>query len=312
VATSTNQQYASCIKKYIRFCIRLDLAAFPVHQTNLVLFASELAITTSHTNIKVHLSAIKFYSQVYGYGHSFTSFNQLFLALRGIKRTQGSKFKKPQRAPITPEMLRNMHYKLFNSSRVFEDKIMIWAAMLTAFFGFLRVSEYTSSHVNTFDTSTTLCHNNISFHSPAHNTSQSTQGNPTKYISLHIKAAKNDPFRQGATIRLSPNQSMLCPVMALQRYVAIHPTRNGPLFTFSNGQYLTKSSWSSTLKDLNIEHLNISSHSFRIGAATTAAKLGYPQWLIQAMGRWSSDCFKLYIRIPASAIDSLSSAMGNL
>ncbi len=39
---------------------------------------------------------------------------------------------------------------------------------------------------------------------------------------------------------------------------------------------------------------NFSCHSFRIGAATTAAQKGLYQ--IQTLGRWSSDAFKSYIR----------------
>jgi hypothetical protein len=40
------------------------------------------------------------------------------------------------------------------------------------------------------------------------------------------------------------------------------------------------------------------SHSFRIGAATHAASLGYADSEIQAMGRWKSSAFKRYVRIP--------------
>ena len=34
-------------------------------------------------------------------------------------------------------------------------------------------------------------------------------------------------------------------------------------------------------------------HSFRVGAANTAASLGFPDYLIQAMGSWSSDAYKI-------------------
>ncbi len=37
-------------------------------------------------------------------------------------------------------------------------------------------------------------------------------------------------------------------------------------------------------------------HSFRIGAATTAAHKGLSQQQIQELGRWSSEAFKSYIR----------------
>ena len=57
---------------------------------------------------------------------------------------------------------------------------------------------------------------------------------------------------------------------------------------------------------------NFSSHSFRIGAATVAARNGVPDNLIQSLGRWSSDVYQLYIRTPAEALASLSQKLMEL
>ena len=50
-------------------------------------------------------------------------------------------------------------------------------------------------------------------------------------------------------------------------------------------------------------------HSFRIGAATTAASQGLPHWLIQTLGRWSSDCYLRYIRTPINVLTDVSTAL---
>ena len=219
--------------------------------------------------------------------------------MRGIKRIQGNIFKKPPRIPITPALLTQLGWTLWSSSIDFPDKIMIWAAMLTAFHGFLRVSEYTSSHVRTFDPLTTLCYQDITI-------------NSVNSISIQIKASKTDPFRQGTTIHLFRNHSPLCPVQAMSSFLSKHPTKCGPLFTWQDGRYLTRSSFQSILNKIKPLHIvSMSSHSFRIGAATTAAAAGYPRWLIQALGRWSSNCYRDYIRIPTATLESVSRSLAN-
>ena len=49
-----------------------------------------------------------------------------------------------------------------------------------------------------------------------------------------------------------------------------------------------------------------SSHSLRIGAASTAAAAGCPKYLIKSLGRWSSDCFRRYIRVPDQTFADVS------
>ena len=166
---------------------------------------------------------------------------------------------------------------------------MLWAAMLTAFFGFLRVSQYTSAFVCSYDPSTTLCYEDVDF--------------KDDYIHINIKASKTDPFQTGSMIRLAPNSSSTCPVKALKQYMSVQPSKTGPLFSFQGGKYLTRKDISNVLHEfLPHNTKGISSHSFRIGAASAAASTGYPRWLIRSLGRWSSDCFQNYIRIPNSTI----------
>ena len=217
------------------------------------------------------------------------------MLVKGIKRTQGKSYKKPKRKPITPNVLNTIHHNLFTSDRCEQDKLMIWAALLTAFFGFLRVSEYTSSHKTKFDEDTTLLVEDVYIH--------------TLHANITIKASKTDPFRQGVCVRISRNNTTLCPINALLQFLRVHPTSKGPLFTFNNGKYLSKRDVNKILRETTHNAIGVSSHSLRIGAASTAAAMGCPKWLIQRMGRWSSECFKEYIRIPTRMIDKTSRAL---
>ena len=165
--------------------------------------------------------------------------------------------------------------------------------MLTAFFGFMRISEFTSARAKSFNSQDTLCIPDIK------------QSDDLSYL-IHIKASKTDPFRSGVHIRLAPNNTTLCPVQAMRSYLLVHKTNTGPVFTFTSGHYFTRQSFSRVLQELKPDNPNISSHSFRIGAATTAANMGFPRWLIKSLGRWNSDCFREYIRIPKETISHVS------
>ena len=172
---------------------------------------------------------------------------------------------------------------------------MIWAAMVTAFFGLLRVSEYTCKSALSFQQDNTLCYSDVSY--------------GFNSMSISIKSSKTDPFRTGVNIRLAANFSVLCPVDALKKFLLVHPSKCGPFFTFNNGKFLTRKNISTFVKKYSGIVANLSSHSFRIGAATTLANMGHPRWLIQSLGRWSSDCFRDYIRISDATIGSVSRSM---
>ena len=72
---------------------------------------------------------------------------------------------------------------------------------------------------------------------------------------------------------------------------------------------VTRADINNILRDTSNGAANISSHSLRIGAASTAAAMGCPKYLIQSMGRWSSDCFRRYIRLSDTTIRNTSRAM---
>ena len=69
--------------------------------------------------------------------------------------------------------------------------------------------------------------------------------------------------------------------------------RTGSLFKAGRFSPLSRTHVTDVLRQLQQQagydsHL-YSSHSFRIGAATTSAAAGLPPWLIKTSGRWNSN-----------------------
>ena len=58
--------------------------------------------------------------------------------------------------------------------------------------------------------------------------------------------------------------------------------------------------------------LNYASHSFRIGAATTAAAAGLPVWLIMKLGRWTSNAYASYIHHPSMTASEISKILSRM
>ena len=83
--------------------------------------------------------------------------------------------------------------------------------------------------------------------------------------------------------------------------MAVREQQPGPLFRCSDGSPLAKpwviSKMREAVAEVGHNQLMYAGHSFRIGAATTAAAAGIEDYTIQALGRWSSTAFLSYIRM---------------
>ena len=133
-------------------------------------------------------------------------------------------------------------------------------------------------------------------------------------MTVRIKESKTDPFRMGHTITVGATNSEICPVQALENYISLRPPTIGPLFIHAPGKPLTKQVLTAETRKLALSGFNASNyagHSYRIGAATTAAEANLPSWVIKTMGRWSSDCYERYIKTPVSTLSGVSAMLAN-
>jgi hypothetical protein len=160
------------------------------------------------------------------------------------------------------------------------------------FFGFLRVGEVVSPANPDFDPKLHLTYKDVRM---------DTCESP-RFLQIHIKASKTDPFRKGVAIFLGSTDSSICPVAAILDYMVRRGESGGPFFTFADSRFLTRDRFvaavRTALSSAGYDCSQYAGHSFRIGAATTAAQRGVQDSLIKTLGRWESNAYTVYIGTP--------------
>ena len=221
----------------------------------------------------------------------------------GILRYQGQSH--ILRQPVTPGVLQTIK-PILHSWLGDHDFSMVWAAFTLAFFAVLHCSECTYQGISRFRSQVDLSTDCVSFHP--------SLASP-QWMSIFLKASKTDAFRQGHTLVIACSTSPVCAVTAMRDYFLTACPR-GPLFSFRSGRLLTRSAVVNLLRDAarqaGLPYNSLKGHSFHIGAASTAAAAGLPDWLIKVLGRWSSDCYQLYIRTPWTVLLSAAPRMASV
>jgi hypothetical protein len=103
-------------------------------------------------------------------------------------------------------------------------------------------------------------------------------------------------------IQCNDKHSGTCPVHALWDYCQVRGSQPGSLFCFLDGKSVSRQFFTQHIKLLlhwaGCNSKNYKGHSFRIGTASTAISMDISDDRIQIMGRWHSDAFNKYVRIP--------------
>lgn len=178
---------------------------------------------------------------------------------------------------------------------------MLWAASTLTFFSFCRSGETTIPSGKAFDPTAHLAVGDLSVDNvkaPSH-------------LTMRLKKSKTDPFREGVSITVGATKDSLCPIGAVLAYLAYRGTVPGPLFTWPDGTPLTRTRFvqevRQALTKANLPAGDFAGHSFRIGAASTAA--GVEDSVIQTLGRWKSTAYLLYVRMDPRQLAKISAVL---
>ena len=282
---------------YTDFCASYGKEPLPASEQLLILFVAELSLRVCHSTARTYLAAVRHMHISQGHGDPLKGCPRLELVLKGLKRQRPRA--QDSRLPITPWILLQIKRVLARDPSRW-DNVLIWAACCLGFFAFLRSGEFTVQSMQQFDASWHLTPRDISVDSIE---------NPS-ILKIHLKGSKMDQTKIGLDIYIGRTQNEICPVAAILAYLALRGQDDGPLFRLSDGRPLSRQllveKVRSALQEANVDCARYSGHSFRIGAATTAIARGISESTVQTLGRWASDSFKRYVRIPREDLAQVS------
>ena len=217
----------------------------------------------------------------------------------GIHRAHLLKGSPPRiRLPITAQVLRKIWTALNQSAD--PNKVVLWAICCTAFLGFFRLGELLLRSAEEFQPATDLAWGDVAIDSPS----------DPSMVRIHLKKSKCDQFGAGSDIVVGRTNLAICPVAAILGFIAIRGVSPGPFFQDVQGQPMVKSRFVAAvrliLSAVGLPQQQYAGHSFRIGAATSAAQVGIPDSTIQTLGRWHSAAFLQYVRMPKERLAAIS------
>ena len=307
LAPATHRSYQAALKRFHEFCTHYNICnPFPLTEHTLCYFTAYLADKgLAPQTGKSYLSAVRSMQISLGFPdpREQSSLPILKRVQAGISRLRMSRGSPPRiRLPVTAQILSQIRQTL--AAATSQDRLAIWAIAAVAFFGFFRLGELLPESAHSFNPATDLAWGDIAVDS--HST-------PTM-LQIHLKKSKCDQAGRGADIVIGRTGCKLCPVSAVLHYITARGDQAGPFFINSSKETITKAWFVARIRELlgsiGLPQHQYAGHSFRIGAATTAAMAGVEDSMIQTLGRWHSAAFLQYIRTPKEHLAAVSAVMG--
>ena len=251
----------------------------PYRSVDLLYFIAHLSARgLAPATITCNVSAISFLHKI-NQVHDPADMMVVQKMLQGLRKQKGTV---DARLPITSHFLSLIHFRAPQVLSDHYDVLFIRALALVAFHGFFRMGELVNKHAR-----------------------KVIQVDSVRYdqggMNLIIPCSKTSPGEEFVYIRRMTG-SAPCPVEATQAFLRMRGNSRGPLFARPDGSAPTHSRVSGLLGTIfqacGLDIQRYKGHSFRIGAASEAAQRGFSDAQIRLMGRWKSDAFKKYIRLP--------------
>jgi hypothetical protein len=297
VAKKTWNTYSTAERMLAKFCKeKRKPLELPVNEETVLEFLHWLIFerSLSAASISGYLAGIKKLHVIKGLPEPNLRSNLVKMVLEGKKNMDAAAGRggDHKRQVITPLIMKLLKARICKWEAAQGDRRMVWAVCSLLFHGAFRGAEMLSRNTACFDPAYTLLRRDI-----CHVTDPAGKAE----VQVRLKAPKECKTKSESIVDVYQTGSDLCPVKAVMKWLDATKGMESdlPAFRFVSGVPLTGQKLNKLLKEwLEDAAPGISTHSFRIGAASMMGKLGFSDKEVKAVGRWSSRAFESYIRLP--------------
>lgn len=273
---ATRRAYRADWSHFTAWCDDHGVASLPAFPGTIAAYLADLASDHKVATLQRRLAAINAAHRLAS-TESPTGDEKVRLVLQGIRRRNG--VAADQVRPLSPNDLRKMVTALPGNLAGSRDR----ALLLLGFAGAMRRSELVALNVEDLDTT-------------------------DDGVIVHIRRSKTDQEAAGREVGIPYGASTaLCPVTALERWMAMAKITSGPIFRRVDRHghvgidHLSPSSVAEVIKRsaalAGLDQNQFSGHSLRAGLATAAAANGATESVIMAQtGHRSTAMVRRYIR----------------
>lgn len=288
-ADSTLQKYGNSVDAYLRFCDKEGVTRaqrLPASEFLLCAFAASRLGEISGITARGAVAAVKAWHVVHD--AEWHGGLRLRYTLKGVENSAPTGSKREERPPVTAAMLDILEGELDHDG---PKDAAVFAAACCAFWGQVRLGELLSNTERSFRRGR--------IPTAAHLKPPSTRAG-SRILRLPWTKTKG---ARGDDAMLCRQDGPSDPIRAVENHLSAnnippdmplfsHRNKKGELICLTRKKLLRRCNEIWTRHGLP-EHTG---HSFRIGGTTELLLAGVNPDVVQAMGRWTSDAFKVYWR----------------
>ena len=298
LSQGTSSNYAPGLSLYLQFCSS-HRAPFPPTAEALIAFATYLFAFRNVPRAAVRLRLTALRSACVDCGADLAPFADPRIArlFAGMARSQPSSSpSRPTRQALSGPTLAQLVSSLPPTS---PRNRSLRAGLALGFFGLLRAGEFTSRGPGL----PTLLRQHVTWRPSS--------------LTIFLSSSKTDRAHKGVSIRIFKSGSSFCAYSLLRSAWDLSPVRSpgAPLLQVDGvGSPLGYRALLDCIKKgviaLGLNPDLFGAHSLRIGGASQLARSNFTEAQIQAIGRWSSECYQRYLRFDDAFFQSVASSLG--